>query len=173
MNPYKGYGDHCSIVLSLPPLIPATAVAVVGDGGNFAIHHQLFVVASFGYLHLPPTAPLSPFLLPDVSIPVCCHSDAHQPDVMIPIRPQFQYQQGLAGEGNPGIPGPLVSLSPDTVVLREGPVVVVNDKVRSLNTLNRDVGSDDVNNGVETRKIISCIKPDLLSRLKSVAAGAA
>ena len=51
--------------------------------------------------------------------------------------------------------------------------VVGNDKVGSLNTGNRDVGSDDVNNAVDTREIISRVKPDLLSRLKSVAAGAA
>ena len=48
-----------------------------------------------------------------------------------------------------------------------------NDKVGNLNTGNRDVGSDDVNNAVDTREIISRVKPDLLSRLKSVAAGAA
>ena len=34
---------------------------------------------------------------------------------------------------------------------------------------NRDVGSGDVNNTVDTREIISRVKPDLLSRLKSVA----
>ena len=51
--------------------------------------------------------------------------------------------------------------------------VVGNDKVGSLNTGNRDVGSDDVNNTVDTREIISRVKPDLLSRLRSVAAGAA
>ena len=51
--------------------------------------------------------------------------------------------------------------------------VVRNDKVRSLNTGNRGLGSDDVNNSVDMREIISRIKPDLLSRLKSVAAGAA
>ena len=50
---------------------------------------------------------------------------------------------------------------------------VGNDKVGSLNTGNRDVGSDDVNNAIDTREIISRVKPDLLSRLKSVAAGAA
>ena len=37
----------------------------------------------------------------------------------------------------------------------------------------RDVGSDNVNNDVDTRKIILRVKPDLLSQLKSVAAGAA
>ena len=48
-----------------------------------------------------------------------------------------------------------------------------NKKFGSLNTVNRDVGSDDINNTVDTRDIISRVKPDLLSRLKSVAAGAA
>ena len=48
-----------------------------------------------------------------------------------------------------------------------------NDKVRSLNTGNRDVGSDDVNNTVDKREMISRVKPDLLSRLKSVVARAA
>ena len=52
-------------------------------------------------------------------------------------------------------------------------VVGNNDKFGSLNTGKRDVGSDDVNSGVDTREIISRVKPDLLSRLKSVAAGAA
>ena len=51
--------------------------------------------------------------------------------------------------------------------------VVGNNKVGSLNTGNRDVSNDDVNNTVDTRKIISRVKPDLLSRLKSVAVGAA
>ena len=32
--------------------------------------------------------------------------------------------------------------------------VVGNDEVGSLNTGNRDVGSDDVNNAVDTREII-------------------
>ena len=48
-----------------------------------------------------------------------------------------------------------------------------NEKVGSLNMVNRDVGSDDINQAVDTREIISHVKPDLLSRLKSVAAGAA
>ena len=52
-------------------------------------------------------------------------------------------------------------------------IVVGNDKVGSLNTVKRDVGSDDVNNTVGMRDIISRVKPYLLSRLKSVAAGAA
>ena len=49
--------------------------------------------------------------------------------------------------------------------------VVGNDKVGSLNTGNRDVGSDDGNNTVDTREIIPRLKPELLIRLKSVAAG--
>ena len=51
--------------------------------------------------------------------------------------------------------------------------VVGNDKVGSLNTGNRELGSDNVNNAVDTRDIISRVKPDLLSQLKSVAAGSA
>ena len=51
--------------------------------------------------------------------------------------------------------------------------VVGNDKVGSLNMGNHDVGSDDVNKTLDMREIISRVKPDLLSRLKSVAAGAA
>ena len=51
--------------------------------------------------------------------------------------------------------------------------VVGNDKVGSLNMGNHDVGSDDVNNSVDTCEIISHVKTDLLSWLKSVAAGAA
>ena len=51
--------------------------------------------------------------------------------------------------------------------------VVVNNKFGSLNTGNRDVGSDNVNNTVYTLKIILRVKPDLLSRLKSVDAGEA
>ena len=38
---------------------------------------------------------------------------------------------------------------------------------------NCDVDSDDVNKAVDTREIMWCVKPDLLSRLKSVVAGAA
>ena len=56
---------------------------------------------------------------------------------------------------------------------RDGASVVGNVKVGSLNTGNRDVGKDDVNNAVDTREIILRVKSDLLSRLKSVAAGAA
>ena len=50
---------------------------------------------------------------------------------------------------------------------------VVNEKFRILNTVNRDVGSDDVRHIVDTRDIIPRVKPDLLSGLRSVAAGAA
>ena len=49
--------------------------------------------------------------------------------------------------------------------------VVGNDKFGSLNTVNRDVGSDVGNNTVDTREIIPRLKPELLIRLKSVAAG--
>ena len=51
--------------------------------------------------------------------------------------------------------------------------VVGNDKFGILNTGNCDIGSDDVNNTVDTREIILRVKSDLLSGLKSVAAGAA
>ena len=37
--------------------------------------------------------------------------------------------------------------------------LVGGNKVRSLNTGNRDVGSDDVNSGADTREIISRVKP--------------
>ena len=50
---------------------------------------------------------------------------------------------------------------------------VGENKVTSLNMGNRDVGSDNIKQAVDTRKIIAQVKPDLLSRLKSVAAGAA
>ena len=50
---------------------------------------------------------------------------------------------------------------------------VGENKVRSLNTVNCDVGSDDIKQAVDTRKIIARMKPDLLSGLKSVTAGAA
>ena len=39
-------------------------------------------------------------------------------------------------------------------------------KVVSLNTGNRDVGSDNINQAVDTCYIIMRTKPDLLSRLK-------
>ena len=51
--------------------------------------------------------------------------------------------------------------------------VAGNNIFGSLNTGNRDIGSDDVNKAVDTCGIISRVKSDLLSRLKSVAAGAA
>ena len=50
---------------------------------------------------------------------------------------------------------------------------VVNHKVGSLNMVNRDVGSDNVRHTVDTRDIVLRMKPDLLSQLRSVAAGAA
>ena len=68
---------------------------------------------------------------------------------------------------------PHISLSGNFFSFPRARNVVGNDKVGSLNTGNRDVGSDDVNNAIDTREIISRVKPDLLSRLKSVAAGAA
>ena len=51
--------------------------------------------------------------------------------------------------------------------------VSVDNKYVSLNTGNCDVGSDYVNEAVDTREIISRVKPDLLSQLKSVDAVAA
>ena len=50
---------------------------------------------------------------------------------------------------------------------------VGENKVGSLNTGNLDVGIDNIKQAVDTREIIARVKPDLLSRLKSVAAGAA
>ena len=47
------------------------------------------------------------------------------------------------------------------------------NKVGILNTGLRDVGSGDIIQAVDTREIILRVKPDLLSRLKSVAAEAA
>ena len=38
-----------------------------------------------------------------------------------------------------------------------------NKKVGSLNTVNRDIGSDEINNTVDMCNIISRVKPDLLS----------
>ena len=52
-------------------------------------------------------------------------------------------------------------------------LVAGNNKVGSLNTGNRDIVSEDINNSVDTRKIFLRVKPDLLSGLKSVAAGVA
>ena len=51
-------------------------------------------------------------------------------------------------------------------------VSVGENKVGSLNTGNRDVGSDDIKQAVDTREIIARVKPDLFIRLKLVAAGA-
>ena len=50
---------------------------------------------------------------------------------------------------------------------------VGENKTRSLNTRNCDVGNDNIKQAVETREIIARMKPDLLSKLKSVATGAA
>ena len=50
---------------------------------------------------------------------------------------------------------------------------VGENKAGSLNTVNRDVCSDDINQAVDMHEIISRVKPYLLSRLKSVAAGVA
>ena len=50
---------------------------------------------------------------------------------------------------------------------------VGENKVRSLNTGNRDVVSDNINQHVDMREIISRAKPEILIRLKLVAAGAA
>ena len=50
---------------------------------------------------------------------------------------------------------------------------VGENKVSSLNTGNRDVVSDNIKQDVGTREIIAPVKPDLLSQLKLVAAGAA
>ena len=47
--------------------------------------------------------------------------------------------------------------------------VVGDEKVKSLNTVNRDIGSDDLHHTVDTRDIISRVKIDLLSRLRPVA----
>ena len=48
-------------------------------------------------------------------------------------------------------------------VKSEQECVVENDKVGSLNKVNRDVGSDDFNNSVGTRNIILRVKLDLPS----------
>ena len=55
----------------------------------------------------------------------------------------------------------------------ESEINVGENKVGSLNMGNSDVGSDDINQTVDMREIISRAKPDLLIQLKSVAAGAA
>ena len=49
---------------------------------------------------------------------------------------------------------------------------VCENKAGCLNTGNYDVGSDYIKQAVDTHKMIARVKPDLLSRLKSVAAGA-
>ena len=54
-----------------------------------------------------------------------------------------------------------------------GVVVVGNNRVRSLNTRNRDVGSDDVNSGVDTREIISRVKPDFFRSAPTLCAASA
>ena len=59
------------------------------------------------------------------------------------------------------------------IAIKSSQECVGENKVRSLNTRNRDVGSDDIKQAVDTREIISRVKPELLSRLKSVDAGAA
>ena len=59
------------------------------------------------------------------------------------------------------------------IAIRSVQECVGKNKAGSLNTGNRDVGRDDIKQVVDTREIIARVKPDLLSRLKSVAAGAA
>ena len=61
----------------------------------------------------------------------------------------------------------------DPTNMSPAPYVAKNEKVGSLNTVHCDVGSDNINNTVDTRNIILRVKPDLLSQLKSVAAVAA
>ena len=60
-----------------------------------------------------------------------------------------------------------------TIAVESVQECVGEKKIGSLNMGNRDVGSDDINQAVEMRDIILRVKPNLLSRLKSVAAGAA
>ena len=55
---------------------------------------------------------------------------------------------------------------------RDASNVAKNKKAEILNTVNRDLGSEDMNDTVDTRGILLRVKPDLLSRLKSVTAGA-
>ena len=50
--------------------------------------------------------------------------------------------------------------------------VVENERVSSLNTRNRYIGSDNVQHIVDTRNVIARTKPDFLSWLRSVAAEA-
>ena len=49
------------------------------------------------------------------------------------------------------------------IAVKSAQECVGENKVGSLNTGNRDVGSDDINQAVDTREIILCVKPDLLS----------
>ena len=51
--------------------------------------------------------------------------------------------------------------------------VVGNETFVSLNMVNSDTGSDNVFHTVDMRDILSHVKPELLSLLKSVAAGTA
>ena len=60
-----------------------------------------------------------------------------------------------------------------TIAVESAQECVGKNKVGSLNTGNDDVGSDDIKQAVNTHKIIACVKPDILSQIKSVAAGAA
>ena len=51
--------------------------------------------------------------------------------------------------------------------------VMENEKFRSLNMVNNDVGSDYLRNAVDTCDIILRVKPDLLSLLMLMSAGSA
>ena len=51
--------------------------------------------------------------------------------------------------------------------------VVTNEKVGILNMINCDIGSDEVRHIVDMRNIISQVKLEMLSQLRSVAARAA
>ena len=59
------------------------------------------------------------------------------------------------------------------IAVESAQVCVGENKAGSLNTGNCDVGSDDIKQAVDMREIIARVKPDFLSRLKSVAVGAA
>ena len=59
------------------------------------------------------------------------------------------------------------------IVVESAQECVGENKVISLNTGNCDVGSDEINQDVDTREIILHVKSEVLRRLKSVAAGAA
>ena len=56
------------------------------------------------------------------------------------------------------------------LVRHKNTFVVENNKYGSLNTVNCDVNSDVINNTVDTHDRTLHVKPELLSRLKSVAA---